>query len=162
MPPARLLLGGLIVGGFLIVEGGFAVTSTLFLLGAAFLILPVGVGALTYRKYAEEGSAGAVEFLLTADEDDGSDASHAGSEDNVEKTPPAPEKLKNDLYFGRADRQCEWCGTDVDSPDTHHIKPRKEGGPNEKGNLIILCPNCHRKADRGMISRSKLRRAIRD
>lgn len=158
VPPAALLVGGLLVGGFLIAQSGLAVGSTTFLIGGAFLLLPLAVTALTYRVYADEGAGAAVNFLLTTEDDDG-DASGSG-DDGPERTPPAPESLKNDLYFERADRQCEWCGEDVDSPDTHHIKPREEGGPNEAENLIVLCPNCHRKADRGMISRSKLRRRV--
>lgn len=79
----------------------------------------------------------------------------------VEQTPPAPEKLKNDLYFDRANQCCEWCETWVDQPHVHHIKPRREGGPNNRMNLIVLCPNCHTKADRGAISRSKLKAKLR-
>ncbi|WP_435193761.1 HNH endonuclease [Natronomonas sp. EA1] len=158
VPPAGLFVGGLIVGGFLIVESGLAITSTMFLIGGAFLLLPLGVTVLTYRVYATKGVGAAISFLLTTENGDSESSSSADS--GTERTPPAPEKLKNDLYFERANRQCEWCGEEVDSPDTHHITPRGEGGPNEPRNLIVLCPNCHRKADRGMISRSKLRRAI--
>lgn len=155
-PPAALLAGGLLAGGFLIAESGLATSSPMFLIGAALLILPLGVGVLTYRVYNDQGPSEAVDFLLNgADDEEGS-----GSDGEATKTPPAPENLRNDLYFERANRQCEWCDEPVDSPDVHHIKPRDEGGPNEPKNLIVLCPNCHRKADRGMISRSKLRRAI--
>lgn len=161
VPPVGLLLVGLVVGGFLIAESGLAVGSPMFLIGGAFLLLPLGVGVLTYRVYAEEGAGAAVGFLLTTEEDGESSRSGSG-DDGVEKTPPAPESLRSDLYFERAGGQCEWCGEDIDSHDTHHIKPRAEGGPNEPENLIVLCPNCHRKADNGMISRSKLRRRVSD
>ncbi len=73
-----------------------------------------------------------------------------------EKTDPTPENLKNELYFERANQHCEWCEERVDTPEIHHIVPRSEGGKNTASNLIVLCPNCHRKADRGVISRSKL------
>lgn len=160
VPPAGLLLGGLIVGGFLIAQSGLAVGSPSFLIGGAFLLLPLWVTALTYRVYADEGAGAAVDFLLTAEGDDS--GSSGSDDDGPERTPPAPESLKNDLYFERADRQCEWCWEDLDSHDTHHIKPREEGGPNEAENLIVLCPNCHchRKADRTVISRSNLRRRV--
>lgn len=158
VPPAGVFITGLIIGGFLIAQSGFTVSSTIFIIGGVFLLLPLGVTALTYRVYADEGTREAIDFLLSTENEDGESSSSNG--EGPERTPPAPESLKNDLYFERANRQCEWCGKEVDSPDTHHIKPRKKGGPNEAENLIILCPNCHRKADRGMISRSKLRRAI--
>lgn len=66
----------------------------------------------------------------------------------------------DELYFERANRKCEWCEEPIDSHETHHIKPRSEGGPNDPENLIVLCPNCHDKADRGMLSRSKLTRVV--
>ena len=83
---------------------------------------------------------------------------HRGTwdEDAFEKTNPTPENLKNELYFERANQHCEWCEEWVDTPEIHHIVPRSEGGKNTAGNLIVLCPNCHRKADRGVLSRSKL------
>ncbi|WP_425607549.1 HNH endonuclease [Natrinema zhouii] len=40
--------------------------------------------------------------------------------------------------------------------------PRSEGGPNMPKNLIVLCPNCHRKADSGTISRSKLKYRVNE
>jgi len=38
--------------------------------------------------------------------------------------------------------KCELCGYST-VVDTHHIIPKKIGGPHEINNLIILCPNCH-------------------
>lgn len=78
------------------------------------------------------------------------------NDDPFEKINPAPENLKNELYFERANQHCEWCEEWVDTPEIHHITPRSEGGKNIAENLIVLCPNCHRKADRGIISKSKL------
>jgi hypothetical protein len=161
LPPVGALLVGAILGGYLIVESGLSIRSPMFLIGGAFLILPLGVLALTYQVYTTEGAGAAVTYLFTVQSEDETDSTR-DDDDETEKTPPAPENLKNELYFERAERQCEWCGEDVDSPDTHHIKPREEGGPNERENLIVLCPNCHRKADRGMISRSKLRHRVSD
>ena len=37
------------------------------------------------------------------------------------------------------------CGWKEATCDIHHIKPKKEGGTNDNSNLIVLCPNCHRK-----------------
>lgn len=39
---------------------------------------------------------------------------------------------------------CQNCKWDEANCDVHHILPRSKGGTNEKSNLIILCPNCHR------------------
>ncbi|EKD46447.1 MAG: hypothetical protein ACD_67C00232G0002 [uncultured bacterium] len=38
--------------------------------------------------------------------------------------------------------KCELCTYSL-SVDTHHIKPKFEGGLHETSNLMILCPNCH-------------------
>lgn len=40
--------------------------------------------------------------------------------------------------------------------DSHHIIPKKEDGPNTIENGILLCPNHHKEADRGLISRETL------
>ena len=38
--------------------------------------------------------------------------------------------------------KCELCGYSL-SVETHHIKPKFQGGLHEINNLIVLCPNCH-------------------
>jgi len=38
--------------------------------------------------------------------------------------------------------KCELCGYNV-SIETHHIKPKHEGGNHEINNLMVVCPNCH-------------------
>lgn len=43
--------------------------------------------------------------------------------------------------------------------ELHHIIPISEGGSNEMENLILLCPNCHKEADVGLISEEILRKA---
>lgn len=43
--------------------------------------------------------------------------------------------------------------------EIHHIVPASEGGNGELDNLIMLCPNCHKKADYGVIAREELRKA---
>lgn len=56
----------------------------------------------------------------------------------------------------RRDRAaCCICGFDV-LVEVHHIKPRRENGPDEEWNLITLCPNHHTMADRKLISREEL------
>lgn len=41
--------------------------------------------------------------------------------------------------------------------DIHHIIPWSQCQAHEYDNLIALCPNCHRRADRGEIDRKSLR-----
>jgi hypothetical protein len=41
--------------------------------------------------------------------------------------------------------------------DIHHIIPWAQAQAHEYDNLIALCPNCHRRADRGEIDRKALR-----
>ena len=89
--------------------------------------------------------------------DSANDSSRKKKENIKKKTPPVPAALKNKLYYERANGACEHCGERVDQPHVHHIKPRADGGPNTMSNLIVLCPNCHSKADSGLIARHRLR-----
>lgn len=148
-------------GAVLLLSGAFILYS--FWEAANTLVLLFGFGLtggglliLAYAGYLlkTEGWREAWEFLATPADDNGGSSS---TESSQEKTPRAPEQLRNELFFERANRHCEYCGEEVDQPDVHHIKPRSEGGPNIPSNLIVLCPNCHRKADNGLISQSKLK-----
>lgn len=40
---------------------------------------------------------------------------------------------------------CSICGWNEATCDLHHIIPRKNNGSDDVNNLIIVCPNCHRK-----------------
>lgn len=51
----------------------------------------------------------------------------------------------------RAQRGCMLCGWNEALCDIHHIKPRKEGGTDDNSNLVVVCPNCHRKIHCGKI-----------
>ena len=58
--------------------------------------------------------------------------------------------------------KCEICGRrneDI-TPDIHHIKSREDGGSNRESNLIVLCPNCHKRAHAGAITHSELKQAV--
>lgn len=152
-----LLAVAFIVAGIFMVYIFWGTSPTSYsLMGVGFVA--VGIIPLAYATFLfkTEGWRDAWRFLAT-DLETMIDGGTTATEDSTEKTPPAPEPLKNELFFERADRQCEYCGESVDQPDVHHIVPRSEGGLNERSNLIVLCPNCHRKADSGLISRSKLR-----
>lgn len=148
----------LLIGGAVAASMYFDMGNSVYLYAAIALILG-GIGIFGYagHLFREEGLSRAWSFLAGSGEFGGNSR---GSTEETKKTPPAPEKLKNELYFERANRSCEWCEERIDQPDVHHITPRSEGGSNRPNNLIVLCPTCHRRADRGAISRSKLRYRI--
>lgn len=161
--PIGILLVGLIVGGALLSNfptGDNAIVHWTLIGLCALGVLYVGIG---FKGECEkDGLDSAVNWLFNGSPKNRSNQGSSTSGSSVEKTPPAPEKLKNELYFDRADRHCEWCSEQIDTPEIHHIKPRAEGGPNKRRNLIVLCPNCHRKADGGTIGRSKLQYRVRE
>lgn len=47
--------------------------------------------------------------------------------------------------LNRLKSKCSLCGWDEASLDVHHIIFTSNGGDNSDNNLVILCPNCHRK-----------------
>jgi len=51
----------------------------------------------------------------------------------------------------RANVCCALCGWKEASCDIHHIVAKSKGGTNNMDNLIILCPNCHRKVHFNLI-----------
>lgn len=56
---------------------------------------------------------------------------------------------------------CMVCGWAAAETDLHHIVPRAKGGRDTFDNIILLCPNDHRLADRGKLKRHVLRAARR-
>lgn len=42
-------------------------------------------------------------------------------------------------------------GKMVPYAEIHHIKKKAEGGDENLSNLVVLCPNCHKKADKGVL-----------
>lgn len=157
-PPGIIAFALILVGGIIVYSQGFAPRSTVFQVGVVFAIGGLGIiswGGWIYRRH---GLSEALDVLFERDSRRRSSSSNTSTE---EKTPPAPKKLKDTIKFDRANHHCEWCGQRFDGLHVHHIKPRSQGGPNTKRNLIALCPNCHDKADRGGISQSQLRGKIR-
>lgn len=55
--------------------------------------------------------------------------------------------------------RCMRCGWNEAPCDTHHIVARSAGGKYSIENGVILCPNCHRLADLGILSSGDLRGA---
>ncbi len=160
-----VVLGAILV--FTFIDGGNSIGLTIGLAFGTAGILPfVYAGYLSRECGWQEGFS----ILITPAEEiisegtskaTGSD-SHASADEDQEKTPPPSQNLKNELFFERANRRCEYCENQFDQLHIHHIKPRREGGPNTRKNLIVLCPNCHSKADSGTISRSKLRYQVKE
>lgn len=163
VPPAGLVVVLFVVGGVAFSMSGSEIGSVVFLFGGAALLAGVAIIGYAGFLFREEGLSEAVNFLIAGpkDGDSGSSKDSGGEQDSVTKSPPASEKLKNQLIFDRAGQRCEWCEERFDHPHVHHIVPRSEGGPNEPDNLIVLCPNCHEKADREAIPQSKLEAKVR-
>ena len=52
---------------------------------------------------------------------------------------------------------CCLCGWDKTSIDLAHIVSNSKGGEWEVDNIVPLCPNCHRRYDRGLLSDDEIR-----
>jgi hypothetical protein len=52
--------------------------------------------------------------------------------------------------------KCMECGWNEDTCDVHHIIPKSQDGLNTLSNAIILCPNHHKLADIGKLSKEYL------
>ena len=158
LPPMGIGFVFLLAGSLAIYIFWDSGNSNLLLVGGAMVaigFIPFGYAGYLYRK---EDWRSAWNFLVTVDE---TNKGKSTSADGSEKTPPPSQKLKNTLFFDRAAQHCEWCGDPYDHLEVHHIVPRSESGPNEPENLIVLCPNCHEKADRNAIPRSKLEAKVK-
>ena len=74
----------------------------------------------------------------------------------AEARPPIPAELRRRVLVEAGHRcaipTCRYIDVDV-----HHIVPWTQCLAHEYENLIALCPNCHRRADRGEIDRKSLR-----
>jgi hypothetical protein len=153
------------IGLVLFAVGGFSthlfwgVENPYYVLFGVVLMM-IGLIPFTYAGYLfrTAGWRSAWGFLVTVEN---TGESSSTSSEGWDTTPPAPQKLKDQLFFDRAEQSCEWCEEPYDHLEVHHIVPRREGGPNEPENLIVLCPNCHENADREAISRSKLRAKVK-
>lgn len=55
--------------------------------------------------------------------------------------------------------KCEKCKRKGDL-DVHHIKSVSKGGTNTPGNLVMLCPNCHRDAHNGNTAQKDLKKVV--
>lgn len=58
---------------------------------------------------------------------------------------PDPDIVNGKFYWS--------CGNDI-----HHITQVSDGGTNNTNNLIVLCPNCHKLAHMGLITKEELQK----
>ena len=68
---------------------------------------------------------------------------------------PLSKKMMTFLRVSSLIPICYACGYDTVTV-RHHIIPQAEGGPNKVGNIVILCPNCHALAHKGVIQQETL------
>lgn len=73
-----------------------------------------------------------------------------------EDRPPIPAELRRRVLV-EAGHRCAITTCRHIEVDVHHITPWETCKKHEYDNLIALCPNCHRRADRGEIDRKSLR-----
>jgi hypothetical protein len=70
--------------------------------------------------------------------------------------PPIPTDIRRRVLV-EAGHRCAIPTCRYIEVDVHHIVPWAQSQAHEYDNLIALCPNCHRRADRGEIDRKSLR-----
>ena len=74
----------------------------------------------------------------------------------TEERPPIPVETRRQVLV-EAGHRCSIPTCRHIEIDVHHIVPWSKGREHKYENLIALCPNCHRRADRGDIDRKSLR-----
>ncbi|MGA9215748.1 MAG: HNH endonuclease signature motif containing protein [Methylocella sp.] len=70
--------------------------------------------------------------------------------------PPIPAEIRRRVLV-EAGHRCAIPTCRYIEIDVHHIIPWPKCQAHDYDNLIALCPNCHRRADRGQIDREALR-----
>jgi hypothetical protein len=74
----------------------------------------------------------------------------------LEGRPPIPTEIRRRVLV-EAGHRCAIPTCRYIEVDVHHIVPWAQCQVHNYDNLIALCPNCHRRADRGEIDRKSLR-----
>lgn len=90
-------------------------------------------------------------------------AATARNIDNIRERSKMKGKI-NDRLFYAFNFECAVCNWSLGSfeygpgngCEMHHIIPVSEGGTNDESNLVLLCPNCHKLAHTGLITREEL------
>jgi len=70
--------------------------------------------------------------------------------------PPVPAEIRRRVLV-EAGHRCAIPTCRYIEIDVHHIVPWAQSQAHKYDNLIALCPNCHRRADKGEIDRKSLR-----
>lgn len=73
-----------------------------------------------------------------------------------QKRPPIPAELRRRVLI-EAGHRCAIPTCRHIEVDVHHIIPWEQCKSHDYDNLIALCPNCHRRANRGDIDRKSLK-----
>jgi hypothetical protein len=151
--PGTLAIGLIILGWAFLHTFGINLNENFSLFGIG--AFSGGILLMGYAGYIawNDGISSAIGFLTTTP----ADSNNGSANDGTQKTPPLSQRKKTKLIHDRADRRCEFCGEKSDHLEVHHIVPRAEGGPNIARNLIVLCPEDHRKADDAVHKRDQLR-----
>lgn len=157
LPPGGIALILFLAGIVTIWMYGFEPGNIVFQIAAVMAICGLLIFAWGVLLFRTKGWSTAIEFLASVDGEDRSSEQETETTGSSNNTSPVPQETKRALRFERAEQSCEWCGQNLDNPEIHHIEPRSEGGSNQRSNLIVLCPTCHRKADRGGISKTMLK-----
>jgi hypothetical protein len=83
-------------------------------------------------------------------------SSRETTESNGDSRPPIPADIRRRVLV-EAGHRCAIPTCRYIEIDLHHIIPWANCQAHDYDNLIALCPNCHRRADRGEIDRKSLR-----
>ena len=76
--------------------------------------------------------------------------------EDASQRPPIPADLRRRVLV-EAGHRCAIPTCRYIEVDVHHIVPWAQCKSHDYPNLIALCPNCHRRADKGEIDRKSLR-----
>ena len=92
-------------------------------------------------------------------------------QDRITKRAKNINKVAHSVYraYNSSCAICGWRATDeliiskgkiqyAHGNEIHHITPIAEGGKETADNIILLCPNHHKQADLGILSREELRK----
>jgi hypothetical protein len=74
----------------------------------------------------------------------------------MDDRPPIPADIRRRVLV-EAGHRCAIPTCRYIEVDVHHVIPWAQCQAHEYDNLLALCPNCHRRADRGEIDRKSLR-----
>jgi len=132
-------------------------------LGVAIAIIAV----LSYFAYKKEGTAPFKRFARTI-----FDSIFRPSKPSQPTTPTAPTQRARlpDLMGDERAVFIHAIGDRCENPtcrktgllEIHHIRPKEQGGSNSVWNLIVLCPDDHRSAQRGIPDRQRLQQWLQD